>query len=57
MTMQTNLVALDKTISAIRRAPTSYAAAAARCGAIAERVTRAIKCVSENIDNVMSCPT
>jgi alkylated DNA nucleotide flippase Atl1 len=35
MTNQTNLVALDKTIAAIKRSPqTTYAAAAARCGSI-----------------------
>jgi predicted ArsR family transcriptional regulator len=32
MTNQTNLVALDKTMAAIRRASSSYAAAAARVG-------------------------
>ncbi|NDE89786.1 MAG: hypothetical protein EB059_01395 [Alphaproteobacteria bacterium] len=42
MTNQTNLVALDKTIAAIRRSPvTTYAAAAARCGSIGERIVRA----------------
>ena len=40
MTNQTNLVALDKTISAIRRASGSYAAAA-RVGSIGERIVRA----------------
>ena len=41
MTNQTNLVALDKTMSAIRRAETSFAAAAARVGSIGERIVRA----------------
>ncbi len=41
MTNQTNLVALDKTISAIRRSQSSYAAAAARVGSIGERIVRA----------------
>lgn len=43
MTRQTNLIALDKTLAAIRRAPGSYAAAAARCGTLAERITRAAR--------------
>jgi hypothetical protein len=34
-------VALDKTISAVRRAASSYAAAAARVGSIGERIIRA----------------
>ncbi len=41
MTNQTNLVALDKTIAAIRRSQCSYAAAAARVGSIGERLVRA----------------
>jgi hypothetical protein len=41
MTNQTNLVALDKTLAAIRRAGASYAAAAARVGSIGERIVRA----------------
>jgi hypothetical protein len=41
MTNQTNLVALDKTMAAIRRASTSYSAAAARVGSIGERIVRA----------------
>lgn len=41
MTNQTNLVALDKTMAAIRRATSSYSAAAARVGSIGERIIRA----------------
>jgi len=41
MTNQTNLVALDKTMAAIRRSPSSFAAAAARVGSIGERIIRA----------------
>ena len=41
MTNQTNLVALDKVLAAIRRSTVSYAAAAARCGSIGERIVRA----------------
>lgn len=41
MTNQTNLVALDKTLSAIRRSQICYAAAAARVGSIGERIVRA----------------
>jgi len=42
MTNQTNLVALDKTLAAIRRSPASYVAAAARVGSIGERIVRAV---------------
>lgn len=42
MTNQTNLVALDKTLAAIRRSPGCYAAAAARVGSIGERIVRAV---------------
>ena len=42
MTNQTNLVALDKTLAAIRRAPASFAASAARVGSIGERIVRAV---------------
>ncbi|MDD5586492.1 MAG: hypothetical protein PHY92_05995 [Alphaproteobacteria bacterium] len=42
MTNQTNLVALDKTLAAIRRASVSYTAAAARVGSIGERIVRAV---------------
>lgn len=41
MTNQTNLVALDKTLAAIRRSTSGYAAAAARVGSIGERIVRA----------------
>jgi len=41
MTNQTNLVALDKTLAAIRRTQGSYAGAAARVGSIGERILRA----------------
>ena len=43
ITTQTNLVALDKVIAAIRQQQISYAAAAARCGSIGERVIRAAR--------------
>lgn len=42
MTNQTNLVALDKTLAAIQRSGSSYAAAAARAGSIGERIVRAV---------------
>ncbi len=42
MTNQTNLVALDKTLAAIRRSTGSYAAAAVRVGSIGERIVRAV---------------
>ncbi|NTU76459.1 MAG: hypothetical protein HGA90_01345 [Alphaproteobacteria bacterium] len=42
MTNQTNLVALDKTLAALRRSSASYAAAAARVGSIGERIVRAV---------------
>ncbi len=42
MTNQTTLVALDKTMSAIKRSPTSYAVAATRVGSIGERIVRAV---------------
>lgn len=41
MTNGTCLIALDKTLNAITRSSLSYCAAAARCGSIAERITRA----------------
>ena len=41
MTNQTNLVALDKTMAAVKRAAASYAGAAARVGSIGERIVRA----------------
>jgi hypothetical protein len=43
MTIQTNLVALDKVLATVRRSneQTGYAAAAARVSAIAERMARA----------------
>lgn len=43
MTNQTNLVALDKTMAALRRSNASYAAAAARVGSIGERIVRAVQ--------------
>lgn len=42
MVNQSNLVALDKTLMAIRRSKSSYATAASRTGHIAERIVRAI---------------
>lgn len=42
MTNQTNLVAIDKVLAAVRRSNTSYAAAAARCASIGERIVRAV---------------
>ena len=42
MTAQTNLVALDKSLAAIRRAPENgYAASAERVGSIGERIVHA----------------
>ncbi|MEJ0061613.1 MAG: hypothetical protein WDO70_00025 [Alphaproteobacteria bacterium] len=41
MTNQTNLVALDKTLAAIRRTQNGFAPAAARVGSIGERIVRA----------------
>lgn len=41
MTVQTNLVALDKTLAAVRRSQGSFSTAAARVGSIAERISRA----------------
>lgn len=42
MTIRTNLVALDKTMAALDRAPVSYSAAATRVGSIGERMNRAV---------------
>lgn len=42
MTNQTCLVALDKTIAAIKRSPGQYTASAERVSNIAERVHRAV---------------
>lgn len=42
MTIQTNLVALDKTMTALDKAPVSYAVAATRVGSIGERMNRAV---------------
>lgn len=47
MMCQSNLVALDKTIAAIRRSRSSYAAAAARTSSISERILRAIQKTGE----------
>lgn len=42
MTNQTCMVAIDKTLAAIRRSESSYSAAAVRTGSIAERMCRAV---------------
>jgi hypothetical protein len=57
MTNQTNLVALDKTMAAIRRANTSYAAAAARVGSIGERIVRAAHEVGMTLPSDMRAST
>ncbi|MDD3028892.1 MAG: hypothetical protein PHS57_01225 [Alphaproteobacteria bacterium] len=57
MTNQTNLVALDKTIAAIRRSPASYAAAAARTGSIGERIVRAAYEVGMTLPEEMRAST
>jgi len=58
MTNQTNLVALDKTIAAIRRSQVSYAAAAARVGSIGERIVRAAHEVGMTLPEEMrACST
>ena len=57
MTNQTNLVALDKTIAAIRRSPASYAAAAARVGSIGERIIRAAHEVGMTLPEEMRAST
>ncbi len=57
MTNQTNLVALDKTIAAIRRSPASYAAAAARVGSIGERIVRAAHEVGMTLPTDMRAST
>jgi len=50
MTAQTNQVALDKTLSAIRRSQTAgYSAAAARLASILERIQRAAYEVGQTI--------
>jgi hypothetical protein len=54
MTNQTNLVALDKTLSAIRRTQGNYAAAAARVGSIGERILRAAQEVGMTLPPVFS---
>lgn len=52
MTVQTNIMALDKTIAAVQRYPTTtYAAAAARVGSIAERIVRAAQEVGATLQN------
>ncbi|QQR68983.1 MAG: hypothetical protein IPI58_09180 [Alphaproteobacteria bacterium] len=49
MTIQTNLVALDKTVHAVRRADPDYALAAARVSGIRERLLRAVWEVGETL--------
>lgn len=49
MIAQTNIVALDKTLAAIQRSPTSYQSAASRCSSIIERLCNALQEVKRTL--------
>ena len=51
MTLQTNLVAIDKVLAAARRASsTTYIAACARCDSVGERMKRVANEIKETLD-------
>lgn len=59
MNSQTCLVALDKTIVAIRRSPASYLAATERISAIGERMVKAANVIFQSLpeEDTSSIPT
>lgn len=56
MSYQINLVALDKSLAAIRRASASWAAGAVRCGAIADRMVNEIAITKRKADEANAQP-
>lgn len=50
MTVQTNLVSLEKALCAIGRAPNSYLEASVRVGSIAERLLNAVHQIGKTLD-------